>query len=310
MPKESSSRLSRSPRRDFERRDDPRDSRSYHKERRSRSRSPQRGRSRSPAPKRQRRHDSASKSRSRSRSRVRSRSPDRKRSHRSRSRERSGRASEKKRRRRSTSSSSRSSPSRERDDNHKSKGKNRRSSRSRERRKEKRREKKERKEKKKQQKGSSSNWGKYGLITEIDIFNKNQEFYTWLVEERKINPETVSKDQQKKEFSRFVEDYNTATLPHEKYYNMEAYERRMSALRSGEYLPPTDDLYDFNADMKALSSSKKKKPVENETYMSKEQLMELRRVQQERSEVGKMKLLGMDIKQNFGVRMDGSMFDG
>jgi hypothetical protein len=41
------------------------------------------------------------------------------------------------------------------------------------------------------------------------IFTKNQEFYTWLVEERKINPETVSKDQQKKEFSRFVEDYNT-----------------------------------------------------------------------------------------------------
>ena len=41
------------------------------------------------------------------------------------------------------------------------------------------------------------------------IFTKNQEFYTWLVEERKINPETVSKEQQKKEFSRFVEDYNT-----------------------------------------------------------------------------------------------------
>ena len=43
----------------------------------------------------------------------------------------------------------------------------------------------------------------------ISIFTKNQEFYTWLVEERKINPETVSKEQQKKEFSRFVEDYNT-----------------------------------------------------------------------------------------------------
>ena len=25
---------------------------------------------------------------------------------------------------------------------------------------------------------------------------------------------------------------------------------------------------------------------------------------------GKMKLLGMDIKQNMGVRMDGTMFDG
>jgi len=41
------------------------------------------------------------------------------------------------------------------------------------------------------------------------IFTKNQEFYTWLVEERKVNPETISKEQQKKEFARFVEDFNT-----------------------------------------------------------------------------------------------------
>ncbi len=29
-----------------------------------------------------------------------------------------------------------------------------------------------------------------------------------------------------------------------------------------------------------------------------------------RTQAGKMKLLGMDIKHNMGVRMDGSMFDG
>ncbi len=65
---------------------------------------------------------------------------------------------------------------------------------------------------------------------------------------------------------------------------MEAYERRMSALRQGEYLPPTDDLYDFNADVKAVSNAHKKKSVEQETYMTREQLMELRKVQQERAE--------------------------
>jgi hypothetical protein len=41
------------------------------------------------------------------------------------------------------------------------------------------------------------------------IFNKEQEFRAWLVEERKMNPERMSKDQNKKEFARFVEDYNT-----------------------------------------------------------------------------------------------------
>jgi hypothetical protein len=41
------------------------------------------------------------------------------------------------------------------------------------------------------------------------IFRKDQEFRTWLVEERKINPETISKEQEKKEFARFTEDFNT-----------------------------------------------------------------------------------------------------
>lgn len=66
---------------------------------------------------------------------------------------------------------------------------------------------------------------------------------------------------------------------------MEAYERRMSALRAGEYVPPADDSYDPNADLRALESSHRRRAVERETYMSKEQLQELRRVQNERIEV-------------------------
>ncbi|KAM5537983.1 hypothetical protein V8D89_008459 [Ganoderma adspersum] len=153
-------------------------------------------------------------------------------------------------------------------------------------------------------------WGKYGIINESDLYNKEQEFRAWLVEERKINPETITKDQTKKEFARFAEDYNTATLPHEKFYNMDEYERRMSALRAGEYVPPADDGYDPTADMRAHASTHKRRVVEHESYMNKEQLMELRKVQNERIQAGKMKLLGMDIKQNMGVRMDGTMFDG
>lgn len=46
------------------------------------------------------------------------------------------------------------------------------------------------------------------------MYNKEAEFRTWLVEERMINPETITKDQNKKEFAKFVEDYNTGTLMH------------------------------------------------------------------------------------------------
>lgn len=104
----------------------------------------------------------------------------------------------------------------------------------------------------------------------------------------------------------------------------------MSALRQGEYLPPAEDSYDAAMDMKAHSSKHKKAPVEQESYLSKEQLMALRKVQHERIEVcdrsklqngrnllirvlclqaGKMKIMGMDVKTNMGVRMDGTAFD-
>ena len=46
------------------------------------------------------------------------------------------------------------------------------------------------------------------------LYDKEAEFRTWLVEERKLNPETLSKDLTKKEFARFVEDYNTGEYPY------------------------------------------------------------------------------------------------
>jgi C4-dicarboxylate-specific signal transduction histidine kinase len=146
------------------------------------------------------------------------------------------------------------------------------------------------------------------------MYIKDAEFRAWLVEERMINPETISKDNLKKEFARFAEDYNTATLPNEKYYDMARYEARMSALRAGEYVPQGDaDTYDPMSDVRALETERRRKAkgdVDRESYLSKEQLQELRKVQQERVQAGKMKILGMDIKQNMGVRMDGTMFDG
>ncbi len=45
-----------------------------------------------------------------------------------------------------------------------------------------------------------------------------QEFRAWLIEEKMINREALARDQERKLFASFVEDYNTATLPHEKYY--------------------------------------------------------------------------------------------
>jgi len=308
-------RRSRSPdrsyRRDRDERDGPRDSAVREKDelRRKdrdrdvdtgRERDKDRRRSRSRSPRSHRSHHGRSRSRS---PRRYSRSPES--SHRGKEKEKRKRERERTRSR-SRSVSSGDSESDDARRHKRKKDKHRKRSRSRER-KERKREKKEKKKKKSA--AASSQWGKHGIINDSDFYKKAQEFRTWLLEERKINPEAISKDQEKKEFSKFVEDFNTATLPHEKYYHMEAYERRMSALRSGEYLPPAEDSYDPAMDLKAHSSKHKKAPVEQESYLSKEQLQTLRKVQHERIEAGKMKLLGMDVKTNMGVRMDGTAFD-
>lgn len=107
-----------------------------------------------------------------------------------------------------------------------------------------------------------------------------------------------------------MEDYNTATLPHEKYYALEAYDRRMASIRQGDTLPAGDEFYDVSKDIAAHKQGTTRKAKEDsDTYLSREQLQELRKVQQERAQVGKMKALGMDIKGSFGVRMDGSEFE-
>jgi hypothetical protein len=75
-----------------------------------------------------------------------------------------------------------------------------------------------------------------------------------------------------------------ATLPNEKYYNMDIYEKRMNLIRNGDMLPPSDT-YDPNADLAAHASSHKRPVRDNDTYLSTEQLKELRRVQNERNQV-------------------------
>jgi hypothetical protein len=141
------------------------------------------------------------------------------------------------------------------------------------------------------------------------MFSKSDEFNAWLVEERMLNPETLPKDRTRKEFARFIEDYNTATLPHPKFYALAAHETRMASLRAGEILPPTSEGYDPAQDMRELQDRKRRRNAEKETALSKEQLEELRKVQQERFQVGKMRALGMHIAPSMGVRMDGTEFE-
>ncbi|WWC92174.1 uncharacterized protein L201_007128 [Kwoniella dendrophila CBS 6074] len=271
-----------------------------------------RDRSRSRERERRRHHrDSHSRSRSRSPSNRHSKDKDyhrRSEHHSSRSRRRKSYSSDSS----SSSDSDSDSESESEDERRRRKRKEKERKREKEdkedrkRRKEKKKEKKAKKDKKKRGTASSTaQWGQYGIISEVDLPKKDSEFRAWLVEERKINPETISKDRTKKEFAVYVEDYNTATLPHEKYYDMGKFEFKMNMIRSGQTLPEESGGYDPLADMKAHSSSLKvSAPKEKETFLSKEKIAELRRIENERTEVAKRRQMGLDVNKNLGVRME------
>ncbi|KAL8293643.1 hypothetical protein RQP46_000344 [Phenoliferia psychrophenolica] len=180
--------------------------------------------------------------------------------------------------------------------------------RTKEERRERREEKKAKKEKKLRKKKGLAvvEWGKHGLIGEQDIYTKDQEFRAWLVSEKMLNPETLSKAKSKEVFKTFMEEFNTGTLPHDKYYDMNKYEARMNSLRNGESVTVSDK-YDPNKDLEDARASHRRSGPVTDTFLDRAKLESLRQVQSERIQMERMKRIGMQPKDSMGVRMDMEM---
>ncbi|EQC30292.1 hypothetical protein SDRG_11869 [Saprolegnia diclina VS20] len=96
--------------------------------------------------------------------------------------------------------------------------------------------KKSKKSKKSHKKKASSSlainqneYGKYGILRETDFHAKAVSFQAWLRDVKKIPDFNGPKYEAMDHFRDYMEDYNTATLPHEKYYDVEKYEQRKFA---------------------------------------------------------------------------------
>jgi len=92
-----------------------------------------------------------------------------------------------------------------------------------------------------------------------------------------------------------------ATLPHEKYYDMESYERKMDLIKSGALAledikgyDPVQDLQSHSKSMKSALAQKERcaSCLEGEaitdtsfSYLSKAQVEELRDIQRQRQQV-------------------------
>ena len=67
---------------------------------------------------------------------------------------------------------------------------------------------------------------------QTDAAAKSSEFILWALEVKKVDVETLPKNDERELFRDYIEDYNTASLPHRKYYNLEAYEKYKAAKRA------------------------------------------------------------------------------
>ena len=115
--------------------------------------------------------------------------------------------------------------------------------------KEKKKAKKKEKKAKKPKLGAcdQNEFGKYGVVRESDYFRKRREFEAWCVEVKKLPAFTGSKRELMELFNEFAEDYNTATMPDDKYYDLERWEleeyerRKRGERKAGGEMTAFDD---------------------------------------------------------------------
>ncbi|KAI9596545.1 hypothetical protein BDF19DRAFT_495221 [Syncephalis fuscata] len=158
-------------------------------------------------------------------------------------------------------------------------------------------------------------FGKHGILRETDVYTKEQEFHAWLIEVKHLSPEVLNQQQMKQHFKLYMEDYNTASMPHEKYYNMEKWEKSqygsedawgqkmkgsggdsVSAIGSLNLLRDEEQLRRQRASGGMARSAA--------PTMTKEQVEDLRRVQGERIAAEKLRKMGYQPKESMGVRYE------
>ena len=130
--------------------------------------------------------------------------------------------------------------------------------------------KKKKKESKTRSEKSSSSakkenaFGSYGIIKESDLRTSNKvkrNFEIWLEEVKGIPQGTnVPKWEMTESFKEYAEDFNTATLPHEKYYDYDKWELEEYNKKKAESTKKNgaiSDEFQFQEERKKLAEEKR-----------------------------------------------------
>lgn len=115
---------------------------------------------------------------------------------------------------------------------------------------------------------NQNEFGKYGIIRDENFFHKQREFEVYM-DEVKGMPGIMgqSKREIMQHFKSYIEDFNTATMPHEKFYNYEKWEMeeyQRSKLADKKRLRESDLPEVFNDEEEVKRARKREKLLAEE----------------------------------------------
>ena len=67
--------------------------------------------------------------------------------------------------------------------------------------------------------------GAHGFITASNIHDKKPEFIAWLMDIHGVSLDTLVPRDERKWFASFCDDWNTSTMPNDKYYNLDKWNK-------------------------------------------------------------------------------------
>lgn len=177
----------------------------------------------------------------------------------------------------SSSSTSDDTSSEERLRKDKKKGKRKRDDKKKDRKVKKKKKDKKKKKKKKKNKvvgAVTEQFGKYGVLTDQDLYRKRPEFQAWLWEVKKIPFESVGSMEEKRHFKDFIEDHNTATFPSKKFYDLETWEKVQGAknakVAERSVIPTFDDEKTRKLEIQQMRESRKERFLHEQVKALKE----------------------------------------
>lgn len=132
-----------------------------------------------------------------------------------------------------------------------------------------------------------NNFGKYGIIKEEHYFQKQREFEAYMSEVKGIADMGSNKREIMKYFKCFIEDYNTVTMPHKKFYNYEWWEIEQYKLDKSNPTNTVKEIFNDEGEKKLevkkerdLLEFKEFKKIKESMFLNKEKREDIRRQQE------------------------------